>query len=146
MEPNRGIEPTSFSYSDESEQTDRVPNLAGRPSDSTEPSAPFPDRLGDFILVRELGRGSFARVYLAHQESLGRMVALKVSERPNRGEAQILAGLEHDHIVRVYSEFNEAGRHGLVLQYVPGTNLAQVLAELFRGGHRPERGREILDA
>ena len=60
-------------------------------------------KLDDFELLRVLGAGSFARVYLARQMSLGRQVALKVSV--NRGnEARTLAGLEHDHIVRVFSE------------------------------------------
>src|SRR5262249_29714841 len=57
--------------------------------------------LGDFELVRELGAGSFGRVFLARQLSLGRMVALKVTVEPS-GEAQALAALQHDHIVRVF--------------------------------------------
>src|SRR5262245_25385920 len=61
------------------------------------------EHLGDFELLRVLGAGSFARVFLARQVSLGRRVALKVSAC--RGsEARTLAGLEHDHIVRVFSE------------------------------------------
>src|SRR5262245_34182146 len=50
----------------------------------------------DFVILRQLGRGSFARVYLAQQVSLDRQVALKVSDSPTRGEATTLAGLEHD--------------------------------------------------
>src|SRR5262245_59951717 len=61
------------------------------------------ERLGDFELLRLLGAGSFARVFLARQVSLDRLVALKVS--PNRGhEARTLASLEHDHIVQVFLE------------------------------------------
>src|SRR5437588_3878705 len=60
-------------------------------------------RLDDFDLIKVLGAGSFACVFLARQVSLGRLVALKVSH--NRGqEARTLASLEHDHIVRVFSE------------------------------------------
>jgi serine/threonine protein kinase/Flp pilus assembly protein TadD len=56
-----------------------------------------------FRLVGELGRGSFARVYLAEQEALaGRQVALKVTLRANR-EAERLARLQHANIVPVYS-------------------------------------------
>jgi tetratricopeptide (TPR) repeat protein len=56
-----------------------------------------------FRLVDELGRGSFARVFLAEQEILaGRQVALKVSVRPNR-EADRLARLQHANVVPVYS-------------------------------------------
>src|SRR5690242_20011362 len=64
-------------------------------------------RLGDFELLSVLGTGSFAKVFLARQLSLGRQVALKVSA--NRGqEARTLAGLEHDHIVRVFAEAVDA--------------------------------------
>ena len=48
------------------------------------------DRIDDFVLLRELGKGGFATVFLAEQVSLGRQVALKIG--PNRGhEAQTLA-------------------------------------------------------
>src|SRR5215469_3519628 len=81
---------------------------------SSPPPAGFPGpghRLGDFERLAVLGTGSFARVFLARQLSLGRQVALKVSA--NRGqEARTLAGLEHDHIVRVFSEAVD-GEHGL---------------------------------
>src|SRR5262245_47158048 len=60
-------------------------------------------KIDDFELIREIGRGGFAVVFLAKQLSLGRFVALKIS--PNRGhEAQTLASLEHDHIIQVFSE------------------------------------------
>jgi serine/threonine protein kinase/tetratricopeptide (TPR) repeat protein len=56
-----------------------------------------------FRLVEELGRGAFARVFLAHQEALaGRPVVLKVSLRPTR-EAERLARLQHTNVVPVYS-------------------------------------------
>ena len=56
-----------------------------------------------FKLVDELGRGSFARVFLAEQEALaGRQVALKVTLKPNR-EAERLARLQHANVVPVYS-------------------------------------------
>src|SRR5438067_1542155 len=56
-----------------------------------------------FRLVGELGRGSFARVFLAEQEVLaGRQVALKITLRSNR-EAERLARLQHANVVPVYS-------------------------------------------
>ncbi|HJZ54134.1 MAG TPA: protein kinase, partial [Gemmataceae bacterium] len=56
-----------------------------------------------FALVEELGRGAFARVFLARQESLAnRLVALKVTRRPTR-EAEKLARLQHTNVVPVYS-------------------------------------------
>ncbi|MFO0826280.1 MAG: hypothetical protein U0792_24710 [Gemmataceae bacterium] len=99
------------------------------------------------MLVSKLGEGSFGQVFLARQVSLGREVALKVScpaadelasdttstvTRPtspsdarSRNEGQVLAGLEHDHIVKVFSEFTDkaTGTCGLCSQYVPGADL-----------------------
>jgi serine/threonine protein kinase len=70
----------------------------------TQESRPMPDRLGEFRVVRELGRGGMGVVYEAVQESLGRHVALKVlpqilldgtrRERFRR-EAQAVARLHH---------------------------------------------------
>lgn len=107
-----------------------------------------PQRIGDFLLLRELGRGGFARVYLAHQVSLDRRVALKIARQPSRGEGQALAGLEHDHIVKVFAEFSDpaSGTSGLVLQYIAGTSLAEVLPRLYRDGNRPTQGADILRA
>ncbi len=105
-----------------------------------------PVAFGDFVILRELGRGAFAAVYLARQISLERDVALKVSERPGHSEGLALAGLEHDHIVRVYSEFADAesGKHCLCLQYVPGPTLAKVIAHLHQKGNRSS-GKILLD-
>ncbi|MGH7151672.1 MAG: serine/threonine protein kinase, partial [Planctomycetota bacterium] len=57
--------------------------------------------LGDFRIVREIGRGAFGRVFLAEQPSLAnRKVALKVTVEGG-GESQTLAQLQHTHIVPV---------------------------------------------
>src|SRR5205085_10579734 len=59
------------------------------------------DRLDEFDLLALLGEGQFAKVFLARQTGMQRLVALKVSA--HRGaEAQTLAQLDHPHIVRVY--------------------------------------------
>ncbi|HKB40557.1 MAG TPA: serine/threonine-protein kinase, partial [Gemmataceae bacterium] len=105
------------------------------------------ERLDDFEILRPLGHGSFATVYLARQLSLDRHVALKVSA--DRGhEARTLAGLEHDHIVNVFAESTDRARglRLLCMQLVPGTTLEQVirvLASLPRGDWS---GRAILNA
>jgi serine/threonine protein kinase len=98
-------------------------------------------RLDDFELLSVLGVGSFAKVFLARQTSLGRLVALKVSLNVG-SEARTLASLEHDHIVRVFSEVVDPGHNLrlLCMQYVPGTTLEKVMAAL-RG---PRSGRAIL--
>jgi serine/threonine protein kinase len=103
-------------------------------------------RLGDFELVRELGSGSFGRVYLAHQRSLDRMVALKVTVQPS-SEARALAALEHEHIVRIFGEEVEGqtGLHLLAMQYVPGATLARVHEAIGRDASPAWTGRDFLD-
>src|SRR4051794_40092419 len=61
-------------------------------------------RVGEFLLLEELGSGAFGRVFLAGQEGLNRRVALKVSRlrAMSAEEGKALGGLEHDHIVKVY--------------------------------------------
>jgi serine/threonine protein kinase len=60
-------------------------------------------RVDDFDLLTELGSGAFARVFLARQRSLQRLVAVKISA--DRGtEPQMLAQLDHDYIVRVFDQ------------------------------------------
>jgi serine/threonine protein kinase len=89
------------------------------------------ERLDDFDLLTLLGEGQFAKVFLARQLTMQRLVALKVSAA--RGaEAQTLAQLDHPHIVRVYDQRALAAR-GLQLvymPYLPGGTLLDVLAHV----------------
>ena len=107
-------------------------------------------QLGEFILCEELGRGSFGRVFLAEQSRLNRQVALKVSRQPalSDEEGKALGGLDHDHIVKVYSAFlhPESGWHCLSLQYIPGADLRSIITRLHEPGAPPLAGRAILDA
>ena len=57
----------------------------------------------DFDLLAAVGEGAFAKVFLARQRSLQRLVALKVSA-DHGTEPQTLAQLDHPHIVRVYDQ------------------------------------------
>ncbi len=92
---------------------------------------PFPrvgDRFGDFKLEKELGRGSFGLVFLAEQISLNRKVALKIT--PNLGEeGRTMAPLEHEHIVRIFSEGVEPNTQlrYLCMQWIQGPSLDQIL-------------------
>jgi serine/threonine protein kinase/tetratricopeptide (TPR) repeat protein len=90
-----------------------------------------------FRLVRELGRGAFARVYLAEQADLaGRFVALKLSTKLV-AEAQTLARLQHTNIVPVYS-IHRAGRfHVVCMPYLGSATLADVLHRLRDQGPVP---------
>src|SRR5262245_26406712 len=90
--------------------------------------------LGDFRIVREVGRGGMGVVYEAEQVSLGRRVALKVlpfaaTMDPRQlqrfqNEARAAASLHHEHIVPVYFVGQERGVHFYAMQFVDGHSLA----------------------
>ncbi len=99
----------------------------------SEPIIPVGRKIGDFKLVRVLGSGSLATVYLAKQLSLDRDVALKIG--PNFGqEAKAIAHLEHDNIVKVFSESIEPKEklRIICMQYICGVPLQQVLCAIPR--------------
>jgi serine/threonine protein kinase len=82
----------------------------------------------DFHLLKLLGQGAFARVYLARQLTMQRLVALKVSTRGS-DEPQALSQLDHAHIVRVYDQ-REIAQPAVILlymQYLPGGTLADCI-------------------
>jgi len=95
-------------------------------------------RLGDYHLLRLLGRGAMAEVYLAEQVSLKRRVAFKVLRDSLSGdatyvrrfhrEAQAAASLIHAHIVQIYEVGCIDGVHFIAQEYVAGANLQQALA------------------
>ena len=93
---------------------------------------PFPEAgqtIAGFRLVEELGRGAFARVYLAEEQHLAdRPVALKVTRTGSR-EPQTLARLQHTHIVPVYSYRTDpaTGLHLLCMPYLGRITLLQIL-------------------
>jgi serine/threonine protein kinase len=125
------------------------------------PEALAPEQpLGDFRLVREVGRGGMGVVYEAVQLSLGRRVALKVlpfaaTLDPRqlhrfKTEATAAAQLHHGNIVPVFAVGEDRGVHYYAMQYIEGQTLAALLAEL-RGSSNSERGtrsaeRKIVDA
>jgi eukaryotic-like serine/threonine-protein kinase len=93
-------------------------------------------KLKDFYILRRLGRGAMAEVYLAQQISLGRQVAFKVlnedlARDPNyvrrfNHEARAAAALVHAGIVQIYEVGEDQGIHYIVQEYVPGRNLSEV--------------------
>lgn len=93
------------------------------------------ERLLDFQILDELGRGAFAAVYLAQQTSLGnRLVAIKVSADPG-DEANVLGKLEHPNIVPAYS-VNRDGPSGcsvICMPYLGQATLADALDHVFSG-------------
>ncbi len=114
--------------------------VTASPHSSTHPRGPatadvmFPESgqtIGGFHLVEELGRGSFARVFLARERQLAdRLVALKVSRTGSR-EPQALARLQHTNIVPVHSYRvdSASGLHVLCMPYFGRITLARLLAE-----------------
>lgn len=100
----------------------------------------MPDRLGEFTLLHEIGRGGMGVVYDAVQESLDRHVALKVLPGELTGEPSLLARfqretrmiarLEHDHIVPVYSVGFDEDVHYFAMKLVRGVGLDRLLAYL----------------
>jgi tetratricopeptide (TPR) repeat protein len=100
--------------------------------------------LGDYRLLREIGRGGMAVVYEAEQVSLGRHVALKVLPfaavldpkhlQRFKNEAQAAAHLHHPHIVPVHAVGCERGVHYYAMQYVEGQSLAVAIREMKGGG------------
>jgi len=114
------------------------PNLSVSASPAAaDPGSPvsFPEAgqmIGGFYLVEELGRGAFARVFLARERQLAdRPVALKVTRRGSR-EPQALARLQHTNIVPVYSHRVDpaTGLHLLCMPYFGRITLSRVLAEV----------------
>ncbi len=116
-----------------------------------EPVAP----LGDFRIVREIGRGGMGVVYEAEQLSLGRRVALKVlpfaaaidSKQLQRfkNEAHAAAGLQHTNIVPVYFVGCERGVHFYAMQFVEGQTLAALIHDLRQLEGREDRGTRMED-
>ena len=107
--------------------------------------------LGDYRLVREIGRGGMGVVYEAEQISLGRRMALKVLPfaaimDPRhlvrfQNEAHAAASLQHPHIVPVYAVGCERGVHYYAMQFVDGHSLAEVIGQLRQIGGGKGRSR-----
>jgi serine/threonine protein kinase/Tfp pilus assembly protein PilF len=101
-----------------------------------------------FLLCQELGRGSFARVFLAEQMALaGRPVVVKVSAIDG-DEPQTLAQLQHTNIVPIYSVHEDAaaGLRVVCMPYFGGASLSRVLEAVFARSSAPQHGSEIVDA
>lgn len=94
--------------------------------------------LGDYQILRRLGRGGMAVVYLAEQRSLGRQVALKVLRKDLAGdpayikrfqnEARAAAALVHANIVQIHEVGCLDGVYFIAQEYVAGQNLKQLLS------------------
>ena len=108
--------------------------------------------LGDYQILRRIGAGGMAEVYLAEQRSLGRQVALKVLNHSLstdasyvqrfQNEARAAASLVHPNIVQIYEVGNDNGFHFIAQEYVAGKNLNQILDR--EGAFQPALVLDIL--
>ena len=104
-----------------------------------------------YTIIREIGKGGMATVYLAIQESFGREVALKVmaphlaaeSGFPDRfaSEAKMVAALSHPHIVTVYDVGSYNNYHYLAMEYHTGGDLS---ARIDRNDLTPPEALKII--
>jgi serine/threonine protein kinase/formylglycine-generating enzyme required for sulfatase activity len=110
----------------------------GAPQEQFPELGELPQKIGRYQIERLLGQGGFGEVYLAHDLTLGRDVAIKVPHahlvprpedaEPYLTEARIVAGLDHPNIVPVY-DVGHAERHPcfIVSKYIDGVSLAERL-------------------
>jgi serine/threonine-protein kinase len=100
------------------------------------------DRIGNCRIVEELASGGMAVVYRAIQDPLGRTVAIKalkssvvseehIATRFER-EAKSLANLQHENIIHIYDFYKERGSLFIVMEYVQGTDLYDLLEKCGR--------------
>src|SRR5437867_1837330 len=109
-------------------------------------------RLGRYQLLDRLGKGGMGEVYLANDTKLDRRVAIKLlpAESVNdpdavarfQREAKALAKLSHSGIVQAHDADEDGGRHFLVMEYVEGGSLADVLHAKGRVG--PTRAADYV--
>lgn len=99
-------------------------------------------KISGYKIMKELGHGGMAHVYLAVQESFGREVALKVlsphladdeqfSKRFLR-EAKIVSQLSHPNIVTVYDAGKQGKYHYMSMEYIPGKDVKQLKDSISR--------------
>ncbi|HEX4224258.1 MAG TPA: serine/threonine-protein kinase [Pseudonocardiaceae bacterium] len=95
---------------------------------------------GRFKRIRQLGHGGFGTVWLAMDTQLNRTVALKLAHAPEADtqarmlrEARALAAVHHPNCVRVYDIIEESDGLGIVMEYIDG----QPLSEIVGGGNGP---------
>jgi serine/threonine protein kinase len=113
-------------------------------------------RISRYAIVDLIGAGGMGEVYRAHDDTLGRDVAIKVLRLPSTAhgddrrrlalEARALSRVNHPHVAGIYDFFSDAGRDVLVMEFVPGMTLKELLAHgPLPLEHVVRLGRQILD-
>jgi eukaryotic-like serine/threonine-protein kinase len=129
------------------------PALSRPPARAAAEQSPPVEPLGDFSIVREIGRGGMGVVYEAVQLSLGRRVALKVLPfaaaldarqlQRFKNEAQAAAQLHHTNIVPVYAVGCDRATHYYAMQLIEGQNLADLIHQLRSAEKEEPRSEPI---
>ncbi len=111
------------------------------------------ERIGDYCLMHELGRGGMGTIYMARQESLDRLVALKliradmlgsqVAVERFRREARALARLKHPNVVGIHDFGEHGGRWYTAMELIAGRSLSEVLSEAAEGGEAVAIGEVV---
>src|SRR5439155_13657227 len=97
-----------------------------------------------FRLIQEVGKGAFARVYLAHQGDLAdRLVIVKVSPIFD-DESQTLAQLQHTNVVPIYSIHRASPLQAVCMPFFGLTTLAHILREIKESDSLPESGKSLV--
>jgi serine/threonine protein kinase len=112
-------------------------------------------RIDRYTLLDQIGQGGMGRVYLALDTRLSRHVALKVLSRERmsnpralarfRREAKVGAQLQHENLIRIYDEGDIQGMPYLVMEYITGQTVSQMIADQGRiePAMAAELGRQV---
>ncbi|KAA3607186.1 MAG: hypothetical protein DWQ01_15915 [Planctomycetota bacterium] len=117
---------------------------------------PVPEALGDFQLLKALGGGGMGMVYLARQQSLDRLVAVKVI-RPDqlffpgararfRREIEAVSRFQHPGIASIFAVGESEALPYFAMEYLPGCTLAEVLQEAKKNGKGMGQGSDLAAA
>ncbi len=103
----------------------------------TAPAKPPTQRIGEYDILRKIGEGGLAEIFLARQRSLNRLIAIKVLKnkisaddelvRRFEREATTLARMNHPNIVHVIDRGEDNGRLFFAMEYIEGTDFKQIL-------------------
>jgi serine/threonine protein kinase len=125
----------AFGPVDEELRTQLGPGPPG--SDAAPSSIPDERRFGEYEVLGKLGQGGMGAVYLARQQSLGRLVALKLlpEERARdplavarfRREVRALARCDHPNVVKILASGETRGAHYYAMEYVDGVDIGRVI-------------------
>ena len=117
-----------------------VPTIHGTGPDGPAPASTMPVqgmRIGQYEIIRELGRGGMGAVYAARDTKLGRKVAIKFLNSDNHPEltarfileARATARCSHENIIVIHEVGEHDGNPFMVLEYLQGVPLTQLLQE-----------------